>query len=70
MSEKTVRHSYCVLVLIFGFAEEQELIQKNPMDKVDCPKLAKKKVDAFSADEAKSFLNLLPDCDLDFRGMM
>ena len=70
VSDKTVRHSYCVLVLIFGFAEEQELIQKNPMDKVDCPKLAKKKVDAFSADEAKSFLNLLPDCDLDFRCMM
>ena len=70
VSDKTVRHSYCVLVLIFGFAEEQELIQKNPMDKVDCPKLAKKKVDAFSADEAKEFLNLLPGCDLDFRCMM
>lgn len=26
VSDKTVRHSYCVLVLIFGFAEEQELI--------------------------------------------
>ena len=70
VSDKTVRHSYCVLVLIFGFAEEQELIQKNPMDKVDCPKLAKKKVDAFSADEARAFLKLLPDCDSDFRCMM
>ena len=70
VSDKTVRHSYCVLVLIFGFAEEQELIQKNPMDKVDCPKLAKKKVDAFSADEARAFLKLLPECDRDFRCMM
>ena len=70
VSDKTVRHSYCVLVLIFGFAEEQELLQKNPMDKVDCPKLAKKKVDAFSADEARAFLDLLPNCDIDFRCMM
>ena len=70
VSDKTVRHSYCVLVMIFDFAEEQELIQKNPMDKVDCPKLAKKKVDAFSADEARAFLNLLPDCEGDFRCMM
>ena len=70
VSDKTVRHSYCVLVMIFDFAEEQELIQKNPMDKVDCPKLAKKKVDAFSADEARAFLKLLPGCDSDFRCMM
>lgn len=70
LSDKTVRHSYCVLVMIFDFAEEQELIQKNPMDKVDCPKLAKKRVDAFSADEARAFLNLLPACDSDFRCMM
>ena len=70
VSDKTVRHSYCVLVLIFNFAEEQELIQKNPMDKVDCSKLAKKKVDAFSSEKARVFLDLLPNCDLDFRCMM
>ena len=58
VSDKTVRHSYCVLVMIFDFAEEQELIQKNPMDKVDCPKLAKKKVDAFSAEELVIWLAL------------
>lgn len=70
VSDKTVRHSYCVLVMIFDFAMEQELIQKNPMDKVDCPKLAKKKVDAFTEEEAKAFLKLLPDCDFDFRCML
>ena len=48
ISDKTVRHCYCVLVLVFGFALEQELISKTPMDKVDCPKLAKKKVTAFN----------------------
>jgi len=70
VSDKTVRHSYCVLVMIFDFAMEQELIQKNPMDKVECPKLAKKKVDAFTEEEAKTFLKLLPDCDFDFRCML
>ena len=70
VSDKTVRHSYCVLVMVFEFAVEQELIQKNPMDKVDCPKLAKKKVDAFSEEEAKEFLALLPACDSEFRCMM
>lgn len=70
VSDKTVRHSYCVLVLIFGFAAEQELILKNPMDKVDCPKLAKKKVNAFTQEQAQLFLNQLDDCPLDFRCMM
>ena len=70
VSDKTVRHSYCVLTLIFGFAQEQELITKNPMDKVDCPKLAKKKVDAFSKEQADKFFSALPDCPTDFRCMM
>lgn len=70
ISDKTIKHSYCVLVMIFDFAMEQELIQKNPMEKVDCPKLAKKKVCAFSDQEAKTFLSLLPECDSEFRCMM
>ena len=70
VSDKTVRHAYCVLVLIFGFAAEQELILKNPMDKVDCPKLAKKKVNAFTQEQAKLFFGQLDDCSLDFRCMM
>ena len=70
VSDKTVRHSYCVLVLIFGFAAEQELILKNPMDKVDCPKLVRKKVNAFTQEQAKVFFEQLNDCPLDFRCMM
>lgn len=67
VSDKTVRHHYCMLTLVFGFAEEQELINKNPMDKVECPKLARKKVDALTREEAKHFFSLLPACPLDFR---
>ncbi|MBR7149740.1 MAG: site-specific integrase [Oscillospiraceae bacterium] len=70
ISDKTVRHSYCVLVLIFDFAVELELIPKNPMDKVNCPKLAKKKVNAFTKEQAQEFLTLLASSPLDFRCMM
>lgn len=70
LSDKTIRHHYCVLTLIFGFAIEQELIIKNPMDKVECPKLAKKKVEAFTQEQAEVFFSLLPKCSIDFRCML
>ena len=70
ISDKTIRHHYCVLTLIFDFAIEQELINKNPMEKVECPKLAKKKVDAFTQEEAQTFFSLLPNCTLDFQCML
>lgn len=70
ISDKTIRHLYCVLTLIFSFAMEQELIAKNPMEKVECPKLAKKQIDAFSQEQAKEFLTLLDSCPLDFRCML
>ena len=56
--------------LVFGFAEEQELITKNPMDKVECPKLQKKKVDALTQEQAQQFFSLLPSVPLDFRCML
>ena len=54
-SPKTVRHIYCLLAMIFKFAKEQDYIVKNPIDKVECPKLTKKKVDALSKEEATAF---------------
>lgn len=67
LSDKSVKHTYCMLVLIFNFAKEQELIITNPMDKVSCPKLAKKKVTAFSQKEAVQFLNAVPKYPLDYQ---
>ena len=37
--------------MIFKFAKEQDYIVKNPIDKVDCPKLTKKKVDALTKEK-------------------
>lgn len=65
-----VRHCYCVLVQVFSFAEEEELIAKNPMDKVACPKIQKKKVDALSETDAARLLSVIPSAPIDFRCML
>lgn len=70
LAPKTIRHHYCTLANIFSYAMKQEIILKNPMDKVDCPKLSKKKVDALSAEQAKEFFSLIRDCPIDFRCML
>lgn len=66
-SPKTVRHIYCLLAMIFKFAKEQDYIVKNPIDKVDCPKLVKKKVDALTKEEAAAFFAAVDDCPIDFQ---
>lgn len=70
LAPKTIRHHYATLSSIFSFAIKQEFITKNPMDKVGCPKTQKKKVEAFTDDQARLFFGYLDDCPLDFRCMM
>ena len=70
VGDKSVKHNYCMLVSIFNFAVKQEYILKSPMDNVDCPKLAKKKVNAFTLEQAQTLLARLSQCDLDFKTMM
>lgn len=66
LSAKTLRHLYGTLNLIFGYAEQQEMIAQNPMRKVSAPKKEKKPVDALTAEQAAKLFKLLPDCTLDF----
>lgn len=70
LAAKTIRHHYCALGYIFSFALNKEYITKNPMDKVDCPKTQKKKVDAFTEEQARSFFGYLDECPIDFRCML
>ena len=70
LAPKTIRHHYATLANIFAFSVKQEIILKNPMDKVDCPKTQKKKVDALHTVQAKVFLGLLDECPMDFRCML
>lgn len=67
LSSKSLRHQYGTLNLIFGYAEKQEMIVKNPMNRVDAPKKEKKPVDALTQEQAAQFFSLLSNCPLDFR---
>lgn len=67
LSPKSLRHQYGTLNLIFGYAEKQEMLAKNPMNKVDPPRKEKRPVDALTQEQAKQFFSLLPACPLDFR---
>ena len=70
LAPKTIRHYYCALGFVFSFAMNKEYITKNPMERVDCPKVQKKKVDAFSEEQAREFFSYLDACPLDFRCML
>ena len=67
---QNVHHHYRTLNMIFSFAAKQEVIQKNPMEKVDAPKLHRKKVDALSQEDAAAFFKALNTCPLEFRCML
>lgn len=67
LAEKSIKHHYNVLNLIFGYAEKQDIIPKNPMKEVDPPKVSKRDVDALTEDEAVRFFSALLACDFEFR---
>lgn len=67
LSPKSVRHQYATLNMIFRYAEKQEMIVKNPMNKVDPPKKVKKPVDALTQEQADRFFQCLNNCSLDLR---
>ena len=70
LAPKTIRHHYATLSNIFSYAAKQEIILKNPMNKVDRPKTQKKMVDAFTEEQARTFFGYLNECPMDFRCMM
>ena len=70
LSDKTIRHYFCVISQIFELAVKYDVIQANPMNKVDCPKLTKKKVVALTSEEAKGFFTALEKCPIDFKCML
>lgn len=70
LSEKSVKHHFDVLRIIFNYAERQEVIEKNPIKKVDAPRTVKRPVDALTQEQAKIFFNALSKCTLEYRCMM
>lgn len=67
LADKSIKHHYNILAMIFNYAEKQDVIVKNPMRKVDAPKVRKKAVDALSEAQANQFFSALGDCSFDFR---
>lgn len=70
LSSKYLHHHYGTLKNIFGYAEKNDMIAKNPMSRVDAPKMLKKPVDALSPEQANAFFAELANCVLDFRCML
>ena len=69
LAEKTIKHHYNILSIIFNYAERQEIIVKNPMKRVESPKVTKKTVDALTEYETAEFLKAVAASPLDSRTM-
>lgn len=70
LAEKTIKHHYNTLKTALNYAEKHELIIKNPIHKVDAPKVTRKKVDALSVEDAARFFTALQECEIDFRCLL
>ena len=69
-SPRNVHHHYRTLNMIFAYAVRQDILLKNPMDKVDPPKLVRKEIDALSQEQATDFFREIHGCPLDFRCLL
>ena len=56
LAAKTIKHHYATLNLIFEYAVKLDYIEKNPLAKVDTPKLVKHKVNALTKAETQVFI--------------
>lgn len=70
LTARALRHHYGVLKNIFGYAEKNDMLEKNPMKNVDAPVIPKKPVDALTMEEAAVFFEKLSECPLDFQALL
>lgn len=70
LTARALRHHYGVLRNIFGYAEKNDMLEKNPMKRVDAPVIPKKPVDALSPEQAKVFFEKLSECPLEFQTLL
>lgn len=70
LNEKSIKHHYDILRIIFNYAERQEAIEKNPIKKVDAPKTVKRPVDALTQEQARIFFKALNGCKPEYCCMM
>ena len=70
LSAKYLHHQYGALLNIFEYAEKHKMVVENPMKNVEAPKMRKKKVDAMTTEQAKTFFALADHCKPDLRCML
>ena len=70
LSDSTIKHYINLLRIMFGFAEKYDLVERNPMRKIDSPKREQKPVDFLTPEKAKEFICALNDEPLRWRCMM
>lgn len=70
LSTTTIKHYQNVLRIMFGYAEKHDLIEKNPMRKINPIKSEAKQVDFLTPEQAKTFLQALENAPIKWRCMM
>lgn len=58
LSATTLSNHYRVLSIALIYAEDMELIEKNPLNRVKLPRKTKKEIDVLNIEECKELLNL------------
>ena len=70
LSAKYLHHQYGALLNIFEYAEKHKMVVENPMKNVEAPRMKKKKVDAMTPEQAKTFFALADHCKPELRCML
>ena len=69
LSPNSIRHHYRVLSVIFKYALKVDCIAVNPLDKVDAPKVPKRKVKAMTKGEVLEFIKAMENLPLRWKLM-
>jgi integrase len=70
LSSTTVKHYTNLLNILFSYAEKFDLVERNPMLKIDTPKQDAKTVDFLAPDKAHEFIKALETVSLRWRALM
>lgn len=70
LSQATVKHYYKLLGVMFSFAEKHDLIERNPMNKLDPPKMDSHAVDFLAPEQAQAFIKALNGTPVRWKTMM
>jgi len=70
LSPTTIRHYYKLLGVLFSFAEKHDLIERNPMTRIDPPKMDHHDVDFLDPEQAQAFIKALDGAPVRWKVMM